>query len=227
MSVALVPAVKDTAHLLFRWQNHEAATEVRFLRRTRTRVTNTNGRPNEPVNRGHFDEANPRLVRAMHLSELNYTGLVLPAGKVVALWYPRLGADASDFAALTKAAEGEVIALMQSPPLRMRTDIPLQVAGRAVETGNLTPGFHGSYSLWLRRSKEGWRLVFSGQPDVWGSQHDPEADKLDVPLTHSESGEPSRPFGAALMTDGPEAGQLRLHWGPHDWTVPLQFVTTR
>lgn len=223
MAVVLLPVSRDAARLVLRWPGHEVSGDVVFLRRLAARAASSNGRPNEPVKRGHFTEANPRLVRAMHLSQANYAGLGLPGGKTVALWYPRLAADGLDFPGLERAAEGDVIAFTQAPPIRLRTDVPLLVGGRPVGLGNLAPGFHGSYGLWLKRGANGWRIVFNNLPDVWGSQHDPDADVLEVEVSHAREGDPSRPFGAALIAESPERAELRLHWGPHDWTVPVRL----
>jgi Protein of unknown function (DUF2911) len=222
-SVALVPTVKDGARLSLRWDSREASVDLRFLRPLVVRRSLNNGRANEPVSRAHFAKVDPRQLRTMLLTQSNLAGLSFGGGKSMALWYPRLDADGPDAAALATAVEGQVIELTQSSAPRFKFDVPMRFNGQSLPAENLAPGFQGSYSLWLKRARNGWRLVFNHQPDVWGSQHDAEADALEVDLQHSQDADPSRPFGAALVAASPDEGRLVLQWGPHTWTAAFDL----
>lgn len=224
-TVALFPIAENAARLVLRWKDQEAATELRFLSSVASRELNPR-RPNEPVSRKHFDDVSG-LARAQILTQNNQAALTFPDGRSVTAWYSRgtLPVDGPDFAQLASAADGTLIELTQSSVPSFKVDVPLRFGTSTLATANLAPGFHGSYGLWLKRVGSGWRLVFNEQPDVWGTQHDAEADAMEVELTYTQSGDfASRPFGAALVAAGKDRGHLVLHWGPHTWSAEFELV---
>ena len=89
-----------------------------------------------------------------------------------------------DFAAIESLADGDVLRLSRGAVLRLRNETPLRFGDVAIPTGNLAPGFAGSYGLWLKPSGDGWRLVFNHEADSWGTQHDPTFDAAEIDVTY-------------------------------------------
>ena len=172
-----------------------------------------------------FDSDTSAGSRLLRLSERHETAVELPPGaRVSVLVWQEQSVEHADFAALAALAEGEVVRLTEAAVLRLRSEAALRFGDVTVPTGNLSPGFAGSYGLWLKRGAGGWRLVFNHEADSWGTQHDPAFDAAEIDVAHSEDGLATRPLGAALLPVTARSGRLVIHWGPHDWaadfTVP-------
>lgn len=233
LTAALVPENSTTGRLMLHWGGYRASADVTFPNPTRRRL-DENRIPNETVNRRH-DEDTSVLSRARLLAQRNETAVVLPGGARTSLSFQRtfgrgervegnrssrgLTVDGPDFARLMKTPTGDVVTLSEAPVPRLRIERPLRFGKTTLALGNQVAGFPGSYGLWLKRASAGWKLVFSHEPDVWGSQHDPKADAAEVDLSHSEGNAADRPFAAALVPTGPDRGRLAILWGPHEWSV--------
>jgi Protein of unknown function (DUF2911) len=230
---ALLPASRDTGRLVLKWGEFTADTELQFTEPTNRRPTGT-GRPNEPISRTH-DEDN-RTARLTMLAQLNETAMVLPNGSRFSISFARsfpkgtrrvsaagtlgrggLGVDGPDFARLMSTADGAVVQLTEAPVPRLAIEAPLRIGNVLLRAGNQATGYPGAYGLWLKRAGRGWRLVFSNEPDTWGTQHDPRFDAAEIDVSHSEGGEPSRPFAIALEPTAADRGRLLIQWGPHEW----------
>ena len=172
-----------------------------------------------------FDSDTSAGSRLLRLSERHETAVELPPGaRVSVLVWQEQSVEHADFAALAALAEGEIVRLTEAAVLRLRSEAALRFGDVTVPTGNLSPGFPGSYGLWLKRGAGGWRLVFNHEADSWGTQHDPAFDAAEIDVAHSEDGLATRPLGAALLPVTARSGRLVIHWGAHDWaadfTVP-------
>ena len=172
-----------------------------------------------------FDSDTSAGSRVLRLSERHETAVELPPGaRVSVLVWQEQSVGHADFAALAEMAEGDVLRLTEAAVMRFRSEAALQFGDVMVPTGNLSPGFPGSYGLWLKRGAGGWRLVFNHEADSWGTQHDPAFDAAEIDVAHSEDGLATRPLGAALLPVTARSGRLVIHWGAHDWaadfTVP-------
>lgn len=107
----------------------------------------------------------------------------------------------------------------------------LRFGDRVVPAANVASDFAGLYSFWLRApeagtgdgdGREGWRLVFNDEADVWGTQRDPERDRVEVPLAHEVVATEAKELTVVLLaTAGGAGGTLELRWGPHRWTAPF------
>ena len=213
---ALVPNGKDTGQLLLWWGPDRWAVDFRFddlpspdERRppgtgsSRTRETDTSA-----------------ISRGKRLTERNETGLVLPDGsRLSVLFWKDLDTDGPEFAHIASAADGMVVPLTTGAVTRLKIEAPLRFGDVVVHTDNLAAGFAGAYGLWLRRAGRGWRLVFTNEPDVWGTQYDAAFDAAEIELAYAQGDDSARPFGVALTPTGPDGGRLVLHWGPHEWTA--------
>jgi hypothetical protein len=152
--------------------------------------------------------------------ELATAELVLDAERKIELRYDQPTTGDAAFAAIERPADGQVVAFLESRPLKLRTPVDLRFGDTVVAAHNHGPGYPGVYSLWLKHAGGEWRLVFNHLADVWGTQHDPTQDAAEVPLRAATAAEPAEKLTAVLEpADG--GGTLRLRWGTVEWSVPF------
>ena len=167
-----------------------------------------------------FDSDTSAGARFLRLAERHESAVELPGdARLAVLYWQEQSVDLADFAGVEALAAGEVLRLTRAAAIRLRNEIPLRFGDVTVPTGNLAPGFAGSYGLWLKRSGDGWWLVFNHEADSWGTQHDPAFDAAEIDLTYSQDGLATRPLGAVLVPATASAGRLVIHWGSHQWAA--------
>ena len=167
-----------------------------------------------------FDSDTSAGARFLRLSERHESAVELPGdARLAVLFWQEQSVDLEDFAGVETLADGEVLRLTRAAVIRLRNETPLRFGDVTLPTGNLAPGFAGSYGLWLKRRGDGWRLVFNHEADSWGTQHDPAFDAAEIDLAYSQDGLDTRPLGAALVPATADAGRLVVHWGAHEWAA--------
>ena len=159
--------------------------------------------------------------RRMRVSSI--AKLDLPAGKVL-VTYPLLPSDGPDASALASLADGEVLPFTRSMAVKLKTEVELRFDGGAVaRPGNVSDGYPGVYSLWLKRAGEGWRLVLNREPDIWGTMRDAAADVGETALVHQQvpEAEVKKTLEATLVaTNG--GGELAIVWGEDRFTAHFE-----
>lgn len=130
-----------------------------------------------------------------------------------------------DYAQLETLGAGQVVRFVDHYAIKLTTEVPLRFGSLEVPTENVAANYAGVYSLWLKRTTDGWNLVFNNKADVWGTRHQPGADLGEVALELGESDPPTKTLVAALQErDG--GGILSISWGDHRWSAPFEIVTT-
>ena len=132
-------------------------------------------------------------------------------------------AEGADFERLASLTAGGEVKFSEFEAIKLTTELPLKVQGLEVPIENVTKDYPGVYSLWIKKTDEGWGLAFNNKPDVWGTQYDSSADIGTVPLKYEKSEEPSEVLTASLA-DAESGTTLTLTWGEHRWTTPLEVV---
>jgi hypothetical protein len=234
---ALIPSSRDAGRLVLRWGDVEAGAELQFTEEQRIPLGG-GGQPNQPVNRKH-DEDTTAVSRILTLTQRNETAFVAAKGTRLSVTFARTlgkgqrsstgtagvtgaaGLDVTglDFSRLMSTPDGAVVQLTEAAVPRLITEAAVRFGRAQLRSGNQTPGHPGAYGLWLKRAGRGWRLVFSNEPDTWGSQYDRKHDAGEVELTHTEAGDATRPFSVALVPTSATRGRLVISWGPHDWAT--------
>ena len=167
-----------------------------------------------------FDSDTSAGARFLRLAERHESAVELPGdARLAVLFWQEQSVDLEDFAGVESLSDGEVLRLTRAAVIRIRNETPLRFGDVTLPTGNLAPGFAGSYGLWLKRRGDGWRLVFNHEADSWGTQHDPAFDAAEIDLAYSQDGLDTRPLGAALVPATADAGRLVIHWGAHQWAA--------
>ena len=163
------------------------------------------------------DDAEARAAaRRERFRRLRYGNLaeIELAGKQLRISYPDLLTDSDDYRAFESLGTGEVSAWNSGRAVKLLAHASLSFDGVVVPYGNASPDYPGVYSLWPRRTADGWSLVFNDEADIWGSQRDATADAVEVPLEHSTADEPTEKLTIEFLEVEPGA-VLRIAWGDH------------
>ncbi len=156
-----------------------------------------------------------RRLRYGNLAELEL------GGKELRISYPDLLTDSDDYRAFESLGAGEVSSWKSGRAVKLLTHASLSFDGIVVPYGNASPDYPGVYSLWPRRTADGWSLVFNGEADIWGSQRDATADAVEVPLEHSTADEPTEKLTIEFLEVEPGA-VLRIAWGDHQFLAAFE-----
>ena len=152
--------------------------------------------------------------RSIDKAEVGGGTVEVNAGKL-----PLIGVD---WAALQEHEQG-LFEFQTAAAIKLRTEADIVVGDLEVPAGNVSPGFAGLYSLWLRLDDDGrWTLIVNHEPDVWGTMRDPSKDLGETPLAHSTV-EDAKPR-LTIEIEPPEGdapGSLRLTWGEHRWQTTV------
>ena len=152
--------------------------------------------------------------RSIDRAEIGSGTVEVNAGRV-----PLLGVDWLSFV----EHEQGLLEFETFAAIKLRTEADIVVGELEVPAGNVSPGFAGLYSLWLRLDDDGqWTLIVNHEPDIWGTMHDPAKDLGETPLAHStvEGGKSSLTIDIE-PPEGDAPGTLELSWGEHRWRTTV------
>lgn len=152
--------------------------------------------------------------RSIDRAEIGGGAVEVNAGRV-----PLLGVDWLSFV----EHEQGLLEFQTFAAIKLRTEADIVVGDLEVPAGNVSPGFAGLYSLWLRLDDDGrWTLIVNHEPDIWGTMHDPAKDLGETPLEHStvEGGKSSLTIDIE-PPEGDAPGTLKLTWGEHRWQTTV------
>ena len=161
--------------------------------------------------------------RAERLRRFRYGNLaeIELSGKQVKVSYADLATDSDDYRALEALEAGEVSAWQSAKAIKLIAQVSLSFGDVTVPYGNHSPDYPGVYSLWPKRTADGWRLVFNSEGDIWGTQRDSAADAAEVPLEHSRADEPTEKLTVEFLEVAPGA-VLRIAWGGHQFLAAFE-----
>lgn len=143
------------------------------------------------------------------------------AGKQLRISYPDLLTDSDDYRAFESLGTGEVSGWNSGRAVKLLAHASLSFDGVVVPYGNASPDYPGVYSLWPKRTADGWSLVFNGDADIWGSQRNPAADAVEVAVEHSTADEPTEKLTIEFLEVEPGA-VLRIAWGDHQFLAAFE-----
>ena len=70
----------------------------------------------------------------------------------------------------------------------------------------------GSYTIFARKTEDGWNLLVNSETGQSGLARDPEKDILATPLRVEKASEAAEMFTITLMADG-MTGSMKMQWG--------------
>ena len=124
------------------------------------------------------------------------------AGKKVTVEYGRPSLNGRDM--LSQVTPGMVWRLGSENATTITTD------GSLMFGDNMVPA--GSYSLFAKKTDDGWNLLVNSETGQSGLAYDPEKDLFAAPLDVETAEEPAELFTISLMADG-MAGKMKMQWG--------------
>ncbi len=146
-------------------------------------------------------------------------------GSEVKITYGGIRTMSDDFKRLGKIESGSVFQYSGSRATKLFTDTDLAFGDTIVRAGNAAEGYPGIYSLWLKKTDEGWSLVFNDEADIWGTMHDPDADVAEIALTVGEAEKKVKKF-AIELSESVDGGVLEIAWGDSTWSAPFSSAGT-
>ncbi|MEK7793927.1 MAG: hypothetical protein AAB353_05325 [Candidatus Hydrogenedentota bacterium] len=162
-------------------------------------------------------------------------------GKALSVTYGnRLFVSTPDYARIATLKDGDVIEFAQSAAPKLKTAWDLKFGDLVIKTDNVAENYPGVYGLWIKKTGDGWRLVFNNKADLWGTMHDPTTDAGEAALEYAALSEPVQTdkialdlikdakekeserdkgrFKIALEENGADI-TMRITWGAHAWSA--------
>ena len=145
-------------------------------------------------------------------------------GKDVVVQYGDWTVDGADYANIGNTALGKPIEATLNAALKLITDWDLRFGeDTLIKKENVAKNYPGVYSLWIKKTAEGWSLAFNEKADVWGTMYDPEADVAEIPIGYKDVEEPNDKMEITLE-DRDGGAVLTISWGKHQWVTAFEPV---
>ena len=144
-------------------------------------------------------------------------------GRKIKVSYAALLSASDDFRRLAALETGEVARFEGGRAIKLSSDATLEFGDVVIRKGNVAADYPGVYSLWLRKTADGWALIFNAESDIWGTQRAADSDVASVDLEISVAGTDVGEFVIELE-EAPDGGRLRLEWGEYQWMAPFELV---
>ncbi|MDX1382594.1 MAG: hypothetical protein R3190_03065, partial [Thermoanaerobaculia bacterium] len=93
--------------------------------------------------------------------------------RMVRLRFAMPPAGERDFQQIEGLEPGQVVQFLEHAVIKLTTELDLAFGDLSIRTENVAADYPGVYGLWLKRTADGWSLVFNSKADVWGTQYDP------------------------------------------------------
>lgn len=145
-------------------------------------------------------------------------------GKKISVAFGNIKADSEDWKRLQEVKDGAIFTYTTARATKLYTDADLRFGEVLLKAENVAKDYPGVYSLWLKKSGGEWWLVFNEEPDIWGSQHRPEADVAEIPLTLSTADEEKPDLLIELVKEGDKGGVFRMVWGTQVWSAKFALA---
>lgn len=140
--------------------------------------------------------------------------------KMIRIGFASLSTEGPDWETLQNLKQGEVFEFTSSRATKIYTDFDLGFGDVTVEAENMAKGYPGVYSIWLKKTEDGWSMVFNEQADIWGTRRIAEHDSVEVPLELSTvEGDAQKKYVIKLEEAGEGKGVLTMTWGNLKWTA--------
>lgn len=124
------------------------------------------------------------------------------AAGVVSVDYGRPSLKGRDM--LSKLKDGDIWRMGMNQAAVFSSPADLSFGSTALDKGD--------YSIWLKKTAEGFQLVFNSQTGQWGTQHDLSKDVASVPLVTETLSDAVETFTIDLAKAG-DGGKISLTWG--------------
>ena len=148
---------------------------------------------------------------------------LIVADQKITIRYAPLKAGSPDYERLLALASGEVSRFEGGRAIKLLSEASLKFGDTVVPKGNVAANYGGVYSLWLKKTDDGWELVFNREGDIWGTQRLAAADVTSVRVDYGRAETEAEELTIELV-DAPGGGLLRLAWGASEWMAPFEVT---
>ena len=139
-------------------------------------------------------------------------------GQEIKIAYATLKTDSDDYKTFQNAKTGDVFSFTRGRASKLLTEANLHFGDVVIKQGNAHESYPGVYSLWLKKTADGWNLVANDHADIWGTQHEADADVAEIPLTVAKADDEEKAFKIELVEEG-KGGTLKMAWGETAWSA--------
>ena len=145
-------------------------------------------------------------------------------GKDVVVQYGDWKVDGADYANVANTPVGRPIEATLNAALKLITDWDLRFGeDTLIKKENVAKNYPGVYSLWIKRTADGWSLAFNEKADVWGTMYDSESDVAEIHIDYTDTEEPNDKMEITLE-DRDGGALLTISWGKHQWITTFDPV---
>jgi hypothetical protein len=146
-------------------------------------------------------------------------------GKDIRIMYGKTSVLSNEFMQLETLQPGKVVVFYEQAATKLQTEANLKVGDKLIRADNVAPDYPGIYTLWLKKTDQGWSLVFNEDGDIWGTMHNPENDRAELELKASETDHPSSYLDFKLDKNEEEEKKLKLtiKWGKLEWVGAIEI----
>lgn len=127
--------------------------------------------------------------------------------------------ESKDYEHFQELANNEVFEYVGGRACKILTDVDLTFGDTVIKEGNAHPTYPGVYSIWMKKSGNGWKLVFNEESDVWGTMFNPETQVAEVDLVESASDEEAAKYLIKMDKSDDTTGNIVIHWGAKKYTA--------
>lgn len=139
--------------------------------------------------------------------------------KEILIIYGDLTTKSADYKQFASMKDGDVLKPTQSIAYKLKSGVGLKFGDTVIKSENAAKGYPGVYSLWLKKSGDGWKLVFNNEADVWGTMYNAAANAAEVTLTTGKPAADVEKLVIELKAEGDSGGTFRMAVGDHEWTA--------
>lgn len=137
----------------------------------------------------------------------------------VVITFADLKTESDDYKVFQSLSDDAVFEYVGGRACKILTDLDLHFGDEVVKQGNAHETYPGVYSLWMKKSADGWKLVFNEEADVWGTMFNPDTQVHEVALTESAAEETTDSLKMTLDKVDDTTGTLNILWADKKYSV--------
>lgn len=170
-----------------------------------------------------FDDPETRVQRRRNrMIAATAANLRFEQDKVRVTFAP-LKTDSKDYEHFQNLADDEVFEYVGGRAAKLLTDLDMHFGDTVVKKGNVHETYPGVYSLWLKKTGNGWKLVFNEEADVWGTMYNPEVTVAEVDMVESAAEEAVETHTVTMEKgDTEDIGKIIFQWGDKQYTAEFK-----
>lgn len=170
-----------------------------------------------------FDDPETRVQRRRNRQIAATAANLRFEGEKIRITFAALKTDSKDFEHFQNLADGEVFEYVGGRAAKILTDLDMHFGDTVIKQGNAHESYPGVYSIWLKKSGDGWKLLFNEEADVWGTMYNPEVTVAEVDVVEVKSEETAETHKITMENgDAEDIGKIIIHWGDKQYIAEFK-----